>query len=125
MHLVPEWCDDTWKHISPLCETVGKLTNTTLYVFTDSVLCLGGGCQEYPGPMNAWETLIEFSVQSKEYRELHDLTRHPAQFDRRISPERTTTKILQELKTMMAKNTSPSEFRGRIICMSMFNDIEW
>ena len=38
----------------------------------------------------------------------------------------TTTKILQEIKKMMAdKNTSPSEFQGRIIFMSMLNHIEW
>ena len=58
-------------------------------------------------------------------RELHDFTGHPVQFDWRMHQGHTTTQILQEIKKMMAEKIGfPSEFQGRIIFMSMFNDIE-
>ena len=50
-HLVLDCRDNNRKHISLislLSEPVVKITHTTVYVFTDSVLCLGGRCQGYP-----------------------------------------------------------------------------
>ena len=47
-HLVFDCRDNNRKHISLislLSEPVVKITHTTVYVFTDPVLCLGGRCQ--------------------------------------------------------------------------------
>ena len=52
--------------MSPVSELVGKSTNTTENVFTDSVLCLGGRCQ-----LN--ENLGKHT-EYFEYRELHGRT---------------------------------------------------
>ena len=70
-----------------------KLTNTKVEVFTDSVPCLGGRCQEYSSSVKALGKHIEYFVQSNEYRELHDLTNHRVQFDWRICPGPRNTKI--------------------------------
>ena len=53
--------------------------------------------------MKAWEPFIEYFVQSQEYRECHDLTGDPVQFDWRIYPGHTTANILQQSKKMMAE----------------------
>ena len=52
--------------------------------------------------MKAWEN-IEYFVQSKGYRKLHDLTSHPVQFHWRTYPRHATAKILHEIKKMMAE----------------------
>ena len=126
MRLVLAWRDTSRKHISLLSEKVGKLPKTTVCAFTDSVLCLGGRCREDPGSMKAWETHLEYFVQSKEYREFEDLTGLPVQFHWRTYPGHTTTKILQEIKKLMAEKISPHwRFQKRIIFLSMFDEIEW
>ena len=116
--MVPEWCDNNWKNLSPLSEPVGKLMNTTVHVFTDPVLCIGGTCQNYRVEESIGKH-VEYFAQSKEYRELHDLAGHPVQLNWRSYPGHTTTKILQEIRKMMA------EEQGRIIFTSTFIDIEW
>ena len=47
------------------------------FAFSDSLLCLGGTCPVFLGSVKACETHVEYFVQSKECRELHDLTGHP------------------------------------------------
>ena len=124
MHLVLEWCDDNWKNTSLLIEAVWKLTITTQYVFTDSVLYLGGRRQEYPSPMKAWEKHRMLCANTR-CREIHDLAGQLVQFDWRIFLGRTTTKITQEIKKMKAENKpSPSEIQVRIIFVSVCSDAE-
>ena len=109
IHLVPEWCDNNWKNLSPLSEPVGKLTNTTVHVFTDPVLSIGGTCQNYREVDESTGKHVEYFVQRKECRELHVLAGHPVQLNWRNYPEHTTMKILKEIRKMM------TEEQGRII----------
>ena len=51
--------------------------------------------------MSAWRKHLEYFVQGTEYRELHDRTGHPVQFDWRHYPGHTTTKIFQEIEKIM------------------------
>ena len=62
---VPELFDYGWTHISVIGQPIGELLNTEVFVFSDSVLCLGGKCPEYPGSVKARGTPIEYFVQSK------------------------------------------------------------
>ena len=73
-----------------------------------------------------WETHIKYLVQSKEDRELHNLAGHPEQFGwRNYSRTHHNDDFTRDQENDGREITSPSEFQGRIIFMSMFNDIEW
>ena len=47
------------------------------------------------------------------------------EFDWNISPEFTTLQLVQEVQQFMNKMDEPEQFHGRIIIMSMSNDIIW
>ena len=40
-------------------------------------------------------------------------------------PRFTTLQLCNKVQEFMSKMSEPSEFKGRIIFMSMFNDISW
>ena len=88
-HLALVWCEGNWRHISLLSEPIGKLMNTTVYVFTNSVLSLGFKLKT--------DKYIKHFVQRTVYRELYDFAGDPVQFDWRIYLAHTTTKILQDI----------------------------
>ena len=50
-----DWENSSWKHLSSICdERVINLQRTKVYVFPDSVLCLGK-IHEKPQSNNAWK----------------------------------------------------------------------
>ena len=46
-------------------------------------------------------------------------------FEWNIFPGFTTLQLVQEVQKIMNKMGEPEQFQGRIILMSMFNDIIW
>ena len=110
-----DWEDYSWQYLSLIGdEQVISLLRTEVYVFSDSVLCLGK-VHENPQSNEAWE-------QSQEYRN----------FDRIDASQWNSSGIFpriqlsQEVKRLLLRlNETPENFTGRIIFMSMFNDISW
>ena len=49
----------------------------------------------------------------------------PMEFEWNIFPGFTTLQLVQEVQEFMNKMGEPEQFQGRIIFMSMFNDIIW
>ena len=47
------------------------------------------------------------------------------EFEWNIFPGFTTLQLIQEVQQFMNKMSDPDQFQGRIIFMSMFNDIIW
>ena len=48
------------------------------------------------------------------------------EFEWKIFPRFTTLQILAEIQNMMIETKfEPEQFQGRIIFMSMYNDIDW
>ena len=47
------------------------------------------------------------------------------EFEWNIFPGFTTLQLCNKVHEFMSKMGDPSEFKGRIIFMSMFNDISW
>ena len=41
------------RNMSLISEQVGHSMNVDVFVFSDSVLCLGGKCAEYPGSVHS------------------------------------------------------------------------
>ena len=62
------WEDSSWKHLSLVgAEEVVSLSHTKVYVFSDSVLCLGR-MNENPLLNIVWEDKLMWFKSSSEYR---------------------------------------------------------
>ena len=97
------------------------------YVFSDSVLCLGKVNQN-PTSNIAWEQQFELVQKIHHNSELWiQLTENrwnsSGEWD--ILRGFTTLQHVQEVQKFMTEMGEPSQFKGRIIFMSMFNDIIW
>ena len=75
------WEDSSWKHLSLVGgEKVISFSNTKVYVFSDSVLCLGM-MNENPQPNYAWEDRLTWFKSSSEYRALDRIDGESMEFE--------------------------------------------
>ena len=80
------WEDSSWKHLSLVGdEQVINLLHTKVYVFSDSVLCLGK-MNENPQSNFAWEDKLTWFKSSSEYRALDTIDGEPMEFEWNIFP---------------------------------------
>ena len=101
-------------------EQVISLQRTKVYVFSDSVLCLGK-IHENPQSNAAWEQRLEWFKTSQEYRNLDRIDGEPMEFEWNIFPGFTALQLSQEVKDLLLRlNETPENFTGMIIFMSMF-----
>ena len=106
-------------------EEVISLSNKKVYVFSDSVLCIGK-MNENPQSNYAWEDRLTWFKSSPEYRTLDRTDGEPMEFEWNIFPGFTTLQLVREVQELLLRlSVQPENFTGRIICMSMFNDISW
>ena len=118
------WENHSWKHLSLIGdEKVINLQCTKVYVFSDSVLCLGK-IHENPQSNSAWEDRLGWFKSSPEYRNFDRIDGEPIEFEWNIFPGFNTLQLSQEVKHLLLRlGETPENFTGRIIFMSMFNDI--
>ena len=96
-----------------------------VYVFSDSVLCLGK-IHENPQSNTAWEQRLEWFKTTPEYRNLERIDGEPMEFEWNIFPGFTTLQLSHKVQELLSRlSVTPEKFIGRIIFMSMFNDISW
>ena len=62
---------------------------------------------------------------SPQYRTLDTIDGEPMDFEWNIFPRFTTLQLINRVHEFMTKMGDPSQFKRRIIWMSMFNDIKW
>ena len=106
-------------------ERVINLQRTTVYVFSDSVLCLGK-MNENPLSKMAWEDRLQWFESSPKYRNLDRSDGEPMEFEWNILPGFTTLQLSHNVQELLFRLTvTPENFTGMIIFMSMFNDISW
>ena len=120
------WDDSSWKHLSLIGdEEVVSLSYAEVYVFSDSVLCLGK-MNENPQSNTVWEDKLTWFKSSPQYRTLDTIDGEPMEFEWNIFPGFTTLQLINKVREFMTKMGEELEkIRGRIIFMSMFNDISW
>ena len=120
------WEDSSWKYLSLVKdEEVISLLHTKVYVFSDSVLCLGKVNQN-PQSNMAWEDRLTWFKSSQDPRALDRIDGEPIEFEWNIFPGFTTLQLCNKVQEFLSKmSKQPKEFTGRIIFMSMFNDISW
>ena len=118
--------NSSWKYLSLIGdEQVIRLQRTKVYVFSDSVLCLGK-IHENSQSNTAWEQRLEWFKTTPEYRKLDRIDGEPMEFEWNIFPGFNTLQLSQEVQELLLRlSVTPENLTGRIIFMSMFNDISW
>ena len=119
------WEDPSWKQLTLVSdEEVISLSHTKVYVSSDSVLCLGKMSQN-PQSNTVWEDKLTWSKSTSQYRTFDTIDGEPMEFEWNIFPGFTTLQLCDNVHEFMSKMGDPSQFKGRLIFMSMFNDISW
>ena len=119
-----QWEKNSWKRLSLFGdETVINLQSTKVYVFSDSVLCLGRVLQ-HPDSNEAWKNRIAGIQSGKSYRDYDAINGESTEFEWNISPGFTTLQLCGKINDLLSDlGQTPETFTGRILFMSMFNDI--
>ena len=118
------WEKHSWKYLSLIGdETVINLQRAKVCVFSDSVLCLGK-VHQYPKSNEAWKKRIEWMITDKSYRDYDGISGEPTEFDWNIFAGFTTLHLYGKVTDLLSRSgETPETFTGRILFMSMFNDI--
>ena len=118
------WENHSWKYLSLIGdERVINLHRTKVYVFSDSVLCLGK-ILENPQSNDAWEDRLGWLKSSQNYRNFERIDGEPMEFEWNIFPKYNTLQLNEEAKSLLLRlDETPENFTGRILFTSMFNDI--
>ena len=119
------WETSSWKQLSLVNDgEVISLSHAKVYVLSNSVLCLGKVNQN-PTSNTVWERQLDWFKDSFQYRTLDTIDGEPMEFEWNIFPRFTTSQLVDEVQKFINKMGDPAQFQGRIIFMSMFNDITW
>ena len=118
------WEKHSWKHLSSIGdETVINLQRAKVYVFSESVLCLGR-VHQHPKSNEAWKDRIGWITTDESYRDYDGINGEPTEFEWNILPGFTTLQLCGKVTDLLSRlGETPETFTGRILCMSMFNDI--
>ena len=119
------WENHLWKCLSLIGdERIINLQRRKVYVFSDSVLCLGK-IFENPESNDAWEDRLGWFKSSQNYRNFDRIDGEPQEFEWNIFPGFNTLQLSEEVKSLLYRlGETPEKFhRKKILLMSMFNDI--
>ena len=110
------WRKNSWKQLSLIGdETVINLQRTKVYVFSDSVLCLGR-IHQHPESNEAWKKRIEGITTDKSYRDYDGINGEPTAFEWNIFPGFTTLQLCGKVKDLLSDlGEAPKTFTGRIL----------
>ena len=110
------WENHSWKYLSLIGEgRIINLQRTKVYVFWDSVLCLGK-IHENPQSNDAWEGRLGWFKSSPVYSNFDRIDGEPMKFEWNIFPGFNTLQLSQEVKHLLLRlDETPENFTGRII----------
>ena len=120
-----EYQRNTWTQLSLINDPVViGLQSAKVYVFSDSVLCLGKVLQ-HPECNEAWKDRVAgVKVEKNNYSDFDDVKGESAEFEWNIFPGFTTLQLCDKINNLLSSlGQTPEAFTGRILFMSMFNDI--
>ena len=119
-----QWEKYSWTRLSLIDdETVINLQRTKVYVFSDSVLCLGKVLQR-PESNGAWKNRVAGVRSEKSYRDHDAINGEPTEFEWNIFPGFTTLQLCDKISNLLSDlGETPETFTGRILFMTVFNDI--
>ena len=100
-----------------------NLQRKKVYVFSDSVLCLGKVLQ-HPDSNEAWKNRVAGARAEKSYRDYDAISGESTEFEWNIFPGFITLQLCDKISDLLSYlGQTPAIFTGRILFMSMFNDI--
>ena len=111
-----------------------KLGRGQLYLLKKAVqlsnekknMCPTQYCEKGQNPVKAWKEKNDWLQNSLQQKELDRIDGEPMEFEWKIFPGFTTLQILAEIQNVMTEiKCEPEQFQGRIIIMSMCNDVVW
>ena len=97
------WEKHSWKHLSLIGdETVINLQRAKVYVFSDSVLCLG---RVHPNPMSneAWKNRVAGVIAEKSYRDYDGIDGEPTEFEWNIFPGFMTLQLCGKVTDLLSR----------------------
>ena len=98
-----KWEDSSWKYLSLVGdEQVISLLHTKVYVFSDSVLCVGT-MNENPHSNIAWEDRLTWFKGSPKNRALDRIDGEPMELEWNIFPGFTTLQLCNKVQEIMSK----------------------
>ena len=108
------WENHSWKYLSLIgYERIINLQRTKVYVFSDSVLCLGK-IQQNPESNEAWVQRLGWIKTSQSYRNFDRIDREPTEFEWNIFPGFDTLQLCDKVKSLLSRlGESPESFTGR------------
>ena len=109
------WEKVSWKRLSLIGdETVINLQSTKVYLFSDSVLCLGR-IHQHPDANEAWKNRIAGVMAEKSYRDYDGIDGEPTEFEWNIFPGFTTLQLCGKINCVLSDlGQTPETFTGRI-----------
>ena len=115
---------NSWTQLSLINDPVIiNLQSTKVYVFSDSVLCLGKVLQ-HPECNEAWKNRVAGVRAEKSYRDYDAVSGETTEFEWNIFPGFTTLQLCDKISNLLSSlGETPETGTGRILFMSMFNDI--
>ena len=115
---------NSWTHLSLIHdEVVINLQSTKVYVFSDSVLCLGKVLQ-HPECNEAWKNRVAGVRAERSYTDYDPINGESTEFEWNIFPGFTTLQLCDKISDLLSSmGQTPENFTGRILFMSTFNDI--
>ena len=118
------WRKNSWTRLSLIDdEIVINLQRPKVYVFSDSVLCLGVILQPLDSN-EAWKNRVAGIRSEKSYRDYDAINGESTEFEWNIFPGFTTLQLCDKINDLLSDlRQTPETFTGRILFMSMFNDI--
>ena len=119
-----EYQRNTWTQLSLINDPVIiNLQSTKVYVFSDSVLCLGKVLQ-HSECNEAGKNRVAGVRAEKSYRDFDAVSGETTEFEWNISPGFTSLQLCDKISNLLSSlGQSPETSTGRILFMSMFNDI--
>ena len=70
--------------------------------------------------------LNKWYSENNHFKDMNRIDGMPTEFEWKIFPGITTLGLLEKIQNLMTDlQCEPEHFKGRIIFMSMYNDIEW
>ena len=113
---------NSWTRLSLIDdELVINLQRTEVFIFSDSVLCLGKVLQ-HPESNEAWKNRVVGIRSEKSYRDYDGIDGESTEFEWNIFPGFTTLQLCDKISDILSHmGQTPATFTGRILFMSMFN----
>ena len=112
------WGKDSWTRLSLIGdEIIINLQRTKVYVFSDSVLCLGRVLQ-HPDSNESWKNRVAGNQSWKSHRDYDAINGESTEFEWNIFPGFTTLQLCDKINDLLSNLGQTSEtFTGRILFM--------